>query len=443
MKQKFQLPALLLCLCLLALSACNKSTSVLPAGTEDKAVPAVKGDIMPNTGITSPVRAMWLSQYEIAALCTEDGKKPCSSDIFLQRIARLTDNLKACGIRTLFVQVRPNTDSFYPSALFPLSAFVTGSDRVQPDFDVFGTLCEQLTAAGIAVHAWLNPYRSMTATELKSLPARYPVAGWFASDGDRGRLIVEVNGRFWLNPAYEEVQRLILLGAEEILTRYPAVQGLHIDDYFYPTTDPAFDADAYREYREGGGTLATDDFRRNCVNRTVSALWRLCHRYSKAFGVSPGGNTDRNYRELYADVALWCRESGYLDYLCPQVYFGLEHGSCPFAETCREFSDMAKAGNIPLIIGMTSEKAWAASCGKTDIWAGAGKNEWLEHRDILFRCLKVTQTVPGCVGVSLFGYRLFFDPVTVQKIPGTAEEAAALFAALPGATWEIPYQTAP
>ena len=29
--------------------------------------------------------------------------------------------------------------------------------------------------------------------------------------------------------------------------------GLHMDDYFYPTTDPSFDADAYASYQASGG----------------------------------------------------------------------------------------------------------------------------------------------------------------------------------------------
>ncbi len=71
----------------------------------------------------------------------------------------------------------------------------------------------------------------------------------------RGRYIVSVDGRWYLNPAYDEVVDLICAGAEEALRLYD-FDGLHMDDYFYPTTDPSFDADAYASYQASGGALS-------------------------------------------------------------------------------------------------------------------------------------------------------------------------------------------
>ncbi len=378
---------------------------------------------------------MWLSQYDLSPIFLQSNGQPRKFTDFCEKLNRMTQNLYAMGINTLFVQVRPNTDSFYDSKLFPISVYVGGAGRVTPDYDAFGTLCDTFRRAGFSVHAWLNPFRSMTGDELEALDCRYPVAKWFADSNLRGRYLVECNGRYYLNPAYAEVRRLIAQGADEILERYP-LAGIHIDDYFYPTTDPTFDADAYAEYRKSGGRLSLADFRRECAGKTVAELWQTAHRHNRIFGVSPGGNTERNYHELYADVALWCRSDGYLDYLCPQIYFGLEHGSLPFSEVCREFSLMTAEKKIPLIIGMSAEKAYNASLGVGDRWAGTGSCEWMEHTDILTRSLLLTATLPGCAGVSLFSYRLFYSPLTGLSIPETADESASLFPAMMTVKWE-------
>ena len=47
------------------------------------------------------------------------------------------------------------------------------------------------------------------------------------------------------------------------------VDGIHFDDYFYPTTDPAFDA---ADYAASGTALARDDWRRENVNALVELL---------------------------------------------------------------------------------------------------------------------------------------------------------------------------
>ena len=395
--------------------------------------PAVlQPDETPNPALPSGEwRAVWVSYLEWARMDFS------SEAAFRADIAALMDNCAALGLNTVLAQVRPFGDALYESSLFPWSHLCTGTQGQAPGFDPLDVLITEAHARGLSLEAWINPYR------LKSSAAMPPSIGETNLMHIHPEWCCTVGEGVYLNPAIPEAAAYVVQGVAELVERY-AVDGIHFDDYFYPTTEASLDAAQFAA--SGEKDLAS------WRQQNVTSLVKAAHDAVKAadptlrFGVSPQGNPENDLATQYSDIYTWLTASGadaVVDYLCPQVYFGLEHGSCPFAETCREFSDMAKAGNIPLIIGMTSEKAWAASCGKTDIWAGAGKNEWLEHRDILFRCLKVTQTVPGCVGVSLFGYRLFFDPITGQKIPGTAEEAAALFAALPDATWEIPYQTAP
>ena len=132
-----------------------------------------------------------------------------------------------------------------------------------------------------------------------------------------------------------------------------------------------------------------------------------------------------NYNKLYADVYEWCGSEGYIDYICPQVYFGFEHSTCGFVKVCREFSNMIKNTDIRLIVGMTLGKA----VSEFDQYAGEGKDEWKNSKDILKRELEYTMTLDKCSGVSYFSYQYFFG--------GEArEEISNLLPVLENATWK-------
>lgn len=242
-----------------------------------------------------------------------------------------------------------------------------------------------------------------------------------------------MDGRWYLNPAYDEVVDLICAGAEEALRLYD-FDGLHMDDYFYPTTDPSFDADAYASYQASGGALELAEFRRKALDDLVYQLHEMTgkSRVGRIFGISPGGNVDRVFHTQYADVYLWCGVDGYIDYICPQVYFGLEHGSYDFVKVCRTYQDMIQTDSVDLIIGMTFGKAFSGE----DPWAGSGKDEWKSRKDVLVRCLKATLDLEDCQGVAVFCYQYFFDPLTGQSIAETAEERDHFVPAFQEITWD-------
>ena len=369
------------------------------------------------------VRAIWLSQFDMWQIYT-DGDEQRPPDDYTERVRALIENVKSLGINTVFIQLRPNGDSIYPSSLFPASKYVTGEYGRESEYDAFGIFIDEAHNKGLSVHAWINPLRCMTEEELTSVSDTYQIKKWY-NEGSSGRL-VEVLGRYYLNPAHREARALICEGVKEIITLY-RVDGIHIDDYFYPTTEEFFDATEYAAYLSLGGKLSLADFRREQINELVREIHATVksENSSLPFGVSPGGNTDRNYNELYADVSLWCSQTGYIDYLCPQIYFGLEHETQPFREVCEKFSSMTETGNVRLIIGLTLEKAYNGYLGEIDRWAGSGQDEWIKSRDILRRCIEHVKNLEGCEGVAFFSYRLFFDPESGEPLEETREEVAA------------------
>lgn len=376
--------------------------------------------------LADSVRAMWISQFDLTLMCVKDGKQR-KKDEYISRVSIMMARLLGMGINTVFVQVRPNGDSLYPSEIFPASPYAVGALEADFEYDPFEILLNEAKRAGISVHAWINPLRLMKDTELSSLGGEYLIGKWQNDQNFFGTRIVKVGEYCYLNPAYDETRELIVLGACEIMKKH-GVDGIHIDDYFYPTTDENFDRNAYREYVDLGGALSLGDFRRENINKLVSELCAAARELGKIFGVSPSGNLSRNYNELYADVNEWC-ELGIVDYLCPQIYFGIEHESFPFEKTANDFEKICTQNNVELIVGMTLEKAQNGYNGIGDTYAGSGSDEWIKSRDILARCFEITVDI-NCKGVAFFSYRLFYSPNDDTPVNETADERNALIAAM-------------
>ena len=372
------------------------------------------------------VCAMWISQFDLTLMCVKDGKQR-RADEYLSRVALMMARLLGMGINTVFVQLRPNGDSLYPSEIFPASPYAVGKLGADFEYDPIEIFLSEAKRAQISAHAWINPLRLMEDADLSSLGGEYILSKWRNDKNFYGTRIVKAEDICYLNPAYAEAREIVVAGACEIMDKY-AFDGIHIDDYFYPTTAESFDEDAYREYLKTGGRLALGDFRRENINKLVSELCAVARERGKIFGVSPSGNLSRNYNELYADVNEWCKRE-IVDYLCPQIYFGIEHESFPFEKTVRDFADICEKNNVALIIGLTLEKAHDGSVGVSDIYAGSGRDEWINNKDILARCYEITLE-KKLRGVAFFSYRLFYSPSDDSSVSETEDERNALIAAI-------------
>ncbi len=381
------------------------------------------------------MKAMWLSQYDMYQIYRDGNFQRDKAD-FTLRINKVMRNISSLGVNTVIVQLRPNADSMYISELFPMSEYVVGSYGKIPQYDPFEILLAAAHSEGLSVHAWINPLRCMSESKMSLTGANYTISRWYNDPYLCGKYIIPVSGTLYLNPAYKEVRQLIIDGICEIAGKYD-IDGVHIDDYFYPTVSESFDHEAYASYTESGGTLPLDEYRREQINTLIRGIYSAVKETDKGliFGISPGGNMDTNYNILYADVYKWCSEIGYTDYICPQVYFGFEHSYFPFDDVCNTFSEMIKCDNIRLIIGITLDKAYKGADGTEDVWAGDGKREWIEHRDIVAKSIAFTKTLEKCSGVSLFSYQHFFDPLTGAQVDKTYDEVSAFLPLFRNTVW--------
>lgn len=290
-----------------------------------------------------------------------------SEESFREAVVQIMEDAAADNVNTVYFHVRPNGDAYYKSELFPKGAYLDS------DYDPLKIVLEEAHKRGISVHAWINPLRLQTAEQMEKVPDSFIVRKWINAGEP---YVKNVNGRWYLDPAYPETVELIESSVREILENYD-VDGVHIDDYFYPTTDPEFDREAF----EVSGSTDLAQWRMDNVNRFVKAMYDAVKNADErlVFGISPQGNIDADYNSQYADVRRWGSEEGYCDYIIPQIYFGFENENSPFLPTLKQWEELVDDSIVSLIIGLAAYKL-----GREDKWAGdAGELEWINDPDII------------------------------------------------------------
>ena len=291
-------------------------------------------------------RAVWVSYLEWAAMDFS------TEDAFRAGVVQLLDNCTGLGLNAVLAQVRPFGDALYRSSLFPWSHLCTGVQGKDPGFDPLDVLLTEAHARGLSLEAWVNPYR------LRSSASMPPVLAENSLLNTNPEWVCTVNEGAYLNPAIPEAADYVVQGVAELVQNY-AVDGIHFDDYFYPTTDPSIDA---AQFAASGETDLTA-WRRANVTRLVKAA----HDAVKAadptlrFGISPQGNPDNDRNEQYTDLSVWLTASGadaVVDYLCPQIYWGygytLSSGSTRFAfeNITAEWLALPRAESTALYFGL-------------------------------------------------------------------------------------------
>lgn len=273
------------------------------------------------------------------------------------------DELQKDGVNAIIFQVRGECDALYESRLEPWSRFLTGKQGVapQPYWDPLKWMVDECHKRGMEIHAWINPYRAKmkgnVALAANHVTRMYP------------ERFFKYDGLYILNPALKENRDYICNVVKDILNRYD-VDGLHIDDYFYPYPVAGAKIPDDKDYaRYGKDFKSKGDWRRNNVNVFIKQLGETIHKTKPwvKFGVSPFGiyrnkksdpngsatNGLQNYDDLYADVLKWVDE-GWIDYCVPQLYWQIGHKSADYKELIGWWNNHVT--NRPLYIGEDVER---------------------------------------------------------------------------------------
>lgn len=334
----------------------------------------------------APYRAVWVSYLEWQQV---DFSTP---ETFSGDIAVILDNIRNLGATVVLAQVRPFGDALYPSSYYPFSHLCTGQQGRDPGYDPLALLVQAAHDRGLALEAWVNPYRiqaGLTPALCGASPAKlHPDWVKYTDTGA------------YLDPANTAVRQYIADAVGELCANYD-VDGIHFDDYFYPTTDPAFDA---ADYAASGTALTQDDWRRENVNALVELCHATARRYGVRFGVAPVGDPEQNYALQYSDAARWLRQ-GTVDYLMPQLYWGQEYvkdgdTSHSLARLAGAWAALPRAAGVRLYAGL----------GAYRIGAGDGSDagsEWVSGRALADQLNLLDRL--GVQGAGLYRYASLFD----------------------------------
>lgn len=349
---------------------------------------------------TSEMRGVWLAYVNY-----RDVIKGNNQAQFTANMDKMFSNIADAGFNTVFAQVRPFGDALYDSAYFPWSRYLTGTEGQDPGYDPLEIMCGLADKYELRIEAWINPYR--VRTDNRALSADNPARKWIEA-GDSAALKWQEG--IYYNPGNEKARKLIVDGVREILENYD-VDGIHFDDYFYPTTDMRFDA---ATYQASGSKLSQADWRRENVNLLIRQVYQTVKSVKPdcVFGISPQGNMENNYDGQFIDCAQWLANDGYLDYIMPQIYYGFNNAKNPFASTVQKWNDLIKTDHIKLYVGLGAYKL-----GTDDQWAGEkGRSEWLNTTDLLTRMIKTAREAQNYGGIAVYSYdSLFLNPSAQVK----------------------------
>lgn len=226
----------------------------------------------------------------------------------------ILDKMAALRMNAVIFQVRPMCDALYQSSIEPWSPWLTGSMGRSPGYDPLAFCIREAHARGIEVHAWFNPFRALCNN---SQPA---------SGNHVTRSAPHVTKRYgsmtWCDPGNPDARSRALGVILDVVRRYD-IDGVHLDDYFYP-------------YPSGGMTFPdgrTPAQRRAFIDSFVSNLYSSVKREKSwvRVGISPFGiwrpgvpsgieaGLD-SYEQLAGDSRKWLK-NGWVDYLAPQLYW--------------------------------------------------------------------------------------------------------------------------
>ena len=368
----------------------TKPTTTKPVTTKA----TTKAQTTSASAVSNELRGIWISCYDhiSAAGKTKDEYKSATDKMFR--------NIKDLGLNTAFVHLRAFSDAFYQSDIYPYSSYIAGKEGANLPFDPFAVMLESAKAYGISVHGWINPFRVSTKKDPSILSEKNPAKAILNSGNADGEICILSNGIYY-NPSCPSNHERIIDGVREIISKYN-IDGIHIDDYFYPSTDSSIDKKQYSLYKSEGGTLSLDDWRRNSVNAFVSALYSAVKTADSSliFSISPAAQLDKNYDEYYADCELWLSRTGYADLIIPQIYFGFEHDTQDFATLLKKWSSLSRASGVKLACGLAAYK-----CATKDSYAGSGSAEWQNKTDILARQLRAVRNNKNYGGFVVFSYQ--------------------------------------
>lgn len=323
-------------------------------------------------------------------------KKGLPVDEQKKELITILNRAQEMKLNAIILQVRPACDALYASKIEPWSEYLTGEmgKAPVPFYDPLTFAVDEAHQRGLELHAWVNPYRA------RVVASKSPIAASHVAKKYPG-MVVPYGKYLWLDPGQKAVQDYTLTVITDIVRRYD-IDGLHMDDYFYPYIEkdeakkniPFPDDASWQAYQTSGGKLTRGDWRRQNVNTLVARSYQTIKATKPwvKFGVAPFGiwkpgnppttsmKSGNMYEEIYCDSLKWWT-NGWVDYMSPQLYWPINPPDQSFTALTKWWGEHNTKGRH-LWPGMNTGKS-----GSTN-WAA----------DEILNQIKVTRSVPKANG---------------------------------------------
>lgn len=390
------------------------SSDTTNSGGDDSTITQPSPPSQPSTGqngagtsAQEEMRGVWVST--VSNLDWPSTKSYGDVEAQKREYIALLDDVQAMGMNAVFVQVRPSADAIYPSKLVPWSTYLTGIAGKDPGYDPLQFLIEETHRRGMEFHAWFNPFRASTGTNTAKLPANHVANG-------HPEWIVNFNGKLYINPGIPEARQHIIDAIMEVVNGYD-IDGVHLDDYFYPTGETAsskFNDDSTFSKYNSMKLSNKGDWRRDNINDFVQQLGAAVHQKKPkiSYGISPygvwrnqasditGSNTKASvsaYDSTYADVRKWIQNE-WVDYVTPQIYWSMTRTIVRYDILADWWANEVKGTNVKLYIGHAPYKIGTPEIG------------WDSAQEIIDQ-LKYNENIPEISG------SIFFSAKDLRKNP--------------------------
>lgn len=376
---------------------------------------ALAGGVVTETaaGTSQELRGVWVST---AYSLDYPSAKTTDAESLKAQADKILDNIKNMNMNAVFLQVRPSGDAFYKSEIFPWSKYLTGTQGTAPadDFDPLAYWVSAAHERGLELHAWINPFMITRSGESDwiGLSADNPAKSDYADC-----VVKYSDGNYYYDPGNPRTRELVVKGALEIVNNYD-VDGIHLDDYFYPGT--SFNDDAtWNAY--GSGFTDRADWRRDNINQLIAALDTQLHQADSSirFGVSPqgvwansstmsGGSATRgneSYSQRFADSLAWIK-AGTVDYIAPQIYWSIGYSAADYSVLVKWWSDAVSGSDVDLYIGMADYRSSNVT-DTSSVWYGTSE---------LKRQLDLNRTYSAVKGEIHFRYSLMAKDSGIMEL---------------------------
>ena len=382
--------------------------------------------------IARELRAVWIATVDNIDWPSRQGLSTAEQQ---REMISILDRLVELRMNAVIFQVRPAADALYDSRLEPWSEYLSGQmgRAPQPFYDPLAFTVAEAHKRGLELHVWINPYRSRFSMKKPAAPSHV--------SRTHPTLVHRYGPYEWMDPGEPAVRKRTEDVVLDLVRRYD-IDGVHMDDYFYPYPEthrvrrkvkeiPFPDDATYQRYRRGGGSLSRDDWRRHNVDLLVKELYDGVHAVKPwvRFGVSPFGiwrpghpesvrGLDQ-YAVLYADAKKWLNE-GWVDYLTPQLYWAVDTPEQRYDLLLRWWVGenlMGRhiwPGNYTGKVAFTNASAW--------------------RTDEILQQIRLTRAQPGATGNVHFSMKVLQqDPD--QLVERLQREAYAIPALVPASRW--------